>query len=59
MEVAAELNCPWCGQVNSVSVDTSQPEQQWITDCEVCCRPFQVTATCEPGEILGLDASPA
>jgi hypothetical protein len=36
-------------------VDTSIPEQRFSTDCEVCCRPFEVLAECEPGEILSLE----
>ena len=37
-------------------VDTSVASQRFTTDCKVCCRPFNVVAECEPGEILGLDA---
>jgi hypothetical protein len=40
-----------------VAIDTSVPSQRFTTDCEVCCRPFEVTVTCEPGEILSLDVS--
>ena len=29
--------------------------QRFTTDCEVCCRPFEVVVECEPGEILSLD----
>jgi len=36
-------------------VDTSVSDQRFITDCEVCCRPFEVFAECEPGEILALE----
>lgn len=28
---------------------------RFTTDCEVCCRPIEVVAECEPGEILSLD----
>lgn len=55
MEIAADIACPWCGQNGTVVVDTAEPEQQFVTDCEVCCRPFQVSVRCEPGEILSLD----
>ena len=36
-------------------IDTSVPSQCFTTDCEVCCRPFEVAVECEPGEILSLD----
>jgi len=56
MELPAEISCPWCGQTCVVVVDTAQASQRFTTDCETCCRPFEVAAECEPGEILGLDA---
>jgi hypothetical protein len=38
-----------------VSIDTSIAEQRFTTDCEVCCRPFEIFAECEPGEVISLD----
>jgi len=55
MEEEAEVTCPFCGQSFEVSIDTSVASQRFTTDCEVCCRPFQIIAECEPGEILSLD----
>jgi hypothetical protein len=55
VEVAETISCPFCGQKFELVVDTSTPHQQFTTDCEVCCRPFEVIAECEPGEILSLD----
>jgi hypothetical protein len=55
MERSEKISCPFCGQSFEISIDTSVPEQQFVTDCEICCRPFQVIAECEPGEILSLD----
>lgn len=36
-------------------VDTSVAHQRFTTDCEVCCRPFEVFAECEPGEVISLN----
>jgi len=55
MEVSESIQCPYCGQPMELVVDTSVAQQRFTTDCEVCCRPFEVFAECEPGEILGLD----
>ena len=55
MEITETIQCPYCGQRSYLVIDTSVPEQRFTTDCEVCCRPFEVFAECEPGEILGLD----
>lgn len=55
METAERIACPYCGQSMDLVVDTSVPEQRFTTDCEVCCRPFEVFVECEPGEILSID----
>ena len=49
------VQCPFCGQMFELAVDTSVVTQRFTTDCEVCCRPFEVLAECEAGEILSLD----
>lgn len=56
MEISAPVQCPFCGQTLELVIDTSQGRQRFTTDCEVCCRPFDVIAECEPGEILRLEA---
>jgi len=55
MEEFADLQCPFCGQTFETAVDTSIPSQRFTTDCEVCCRPFEVMAECEPGEIVSVE----
>ncbi len=55
MESSADIQCPFCGVVFEIILDTSSATQQFTTDCEVCCRPFEVKAECEPGEILSID----
>ncbi len=57
MEVSETIQCPFCGQAFEINVDTSVASQRFTTDCEICCRPFEVTAECEPGEILSLDVA--
>jgi len=55
MEELATIQCPFCGQSFETAIDTSVASQRFTTDCEVCCRPFEVAAECAPGEILSLD----
>ncbi len=54
MECSAAIQCPYCGQKFDLVLDTSIASQRFTTDCEVCCRPFEVFAECEPGEVLSL-----
>ena len=39
--------CPYCGESIDVLLDTSVPHQNYIEDCQVCCRPiiFDVTVS--------------
>jgi hypothetical protein len=34
------IDCPYCGESIEISVDVSVPSQQYIEDCQVCCRPI-------------------
>jgi hypothetical protein len=54
MQLSAPVQCPFCGQYFDLAIDTSIAEQRFTTDCEICCRPFEVSVECEPGEILSL-----
>ena len=45
------LHCPYCGEPISVVVDHSIGEQEYIEDCQVCCRPLVLSiAIDEDGE---------
>ncbi|WP_297810492.1 CPXCG motif-containing cysteine-rich protein [uncultured Methylophaga sp.] len=35
------IMCPYCGEYFSVVIDCSVADQQYIEDCEVCCRPIE------------------
>ncbi len=57
MEDTATVDCPFCGQSMELVLDTSIASQRFVTDCEVCCRPFEVSAECEPGEVVSVSVS--
>jgi len=48
-----DIYCPYCGELISVLIDCSVSEQEYIEDCQVCCRPinFKVHSTSD-GEPL-------
>jgi len=56
MIVQAEVSCPWCGEYFALAIDTSEGDFDTIADCEVCCRPIEITARCEPGEVVSVEA---
>ena len=40
-EVTAKtISCPYCGEHIDILVDGSLPEQEYVEDCQVCCRPI-------------------
>ena len=40
---AIDIACPYCGEWIVIFVDASAGDQQYIEDCQVCCRPIQLT----------------
>lgn len=34
------VQCPYCGEMIDVLIDCSAPDQDYIEDCQVCCRPI-------------------
>jgi len=42
-ESAAEVSCPWCGEAVVLTLDPWGGEvQDYVEDCEICCRPWAV-----------------
>ncbi len=35
-----KVDCPYCGEPLDVLIDSSELGQQYIEDCQVCCRPI-------------------
>jgi len=36
------IQCPYCWEEFDLVVDPSQPHQEYIEDCFVCCRPIHL-----------------
>jgi transcription elongation factor Elf1 len=56
MQDSATVNCPFCGESTELVLDTNIASQHFVTDCEVCCRPFEVSAECEAGDVVSMIA---
>ena len=38
------VDCPYCGEPNEIEIDPSGGKRQsYQEDCQVCCRPWNVT----------------
>ena len=35
------VQCPYCGETIEILIDCSVPEQSYVEDCQVCCRPIE------------------
>ncbi len=34
------IGCPYCGETIKVLIDSTDMDQQYIEDCQVCCKPI-------------------
>lgn len=39
------LSCPYCGESIEVLIDPQDAGDQYIEDCQVCCRPITINIT--------------
>ncbi len=37
------FTCPYCWETISMVLDPSEEESEYIEDCEVCCRPIELS----------------
>lgn len=50
------FQCPYCWETISMLIDTSVSSQTYIEDCEVCCRPIQITCQSQNNELINFEA---
>ena len=42
-DTGATVSCPYCGEINEIAVDPgSGSEQEYVEDCQVCCRSWRM-----------------
>jgi transcription elongation factor Elf1 len=39
------ISCPYCGETIEVLIDSADVDQQYIEDCQVCCKPIVFLVT--------------
>jgi hypothetical protein len=51
------FQCPYCWETISMFLDSSQAEQEYIEDCEVCCNPIQIQVKFHGSELVEFKAN--
>lgn len=59
-EFWAEHACPWCGEPAVLALDPfGGTDQEYVQDCEVCCRPWRVQVSYTHSGAVRVDLTPA
>ncbi len=52
-----DVTCPYCWESFVLLVDGSVDQQEYVEDCEICCRPIDFRIEIDAWEQLQVDAS--
>lgn len=45
-ETEGVVICPYCGEANEIALDAAGgADQEYVEDCQVCCRPWRVNVS--------------
>ena len=44
------ITCPYCGESITVLIDPEDIGQEYIEDCQVCCKPINFSVSSETDE---------
>jgi Cysteine-rich CPXCG len=51
------ITCPYCWETIEVTLDLSVPEQSYVEDCSVCCRPILIRYQADETGLVDLDVA--
>ncbi|MDX1592761.1 MAG: CPXCG motif-containing cysteine-rich protein [Gammaproteobacteria bacterium] len=51
------LTCPYCGEPGEIDVEPALGSQEYVEDCGVCCRPWQVHVTVDESGAFEVSAT--
>ncbi len=55
-----EVECPYCGEVVPLTLDSSGgATQDYVEDCQVCCRPWKVHVSYDVGGAVEVKVEPS
>ncbi len=58
-DTGAEVRCPYCGELVEIGLDPGGGMvQDYVEDCQVCCRPWRVLVSYQPdgSAVVSLEA---
>lgn len=59
MVVEKEIGCAFCGEGQTLLLDLSAGDQNYIEDCQVCCQPMQIVFATDGEHVVRLDVERA
>lgn len=51
-----EISCPYCGEPLELLIDCLAGAQRYVEDCQVCCRPMEVSVSIDRDGVPTVDA---
>lgn len=51
-----EVTCPYCWESFTLLVDGSVDDQEYVEDCEICCRPIDFVVTIDEFDQTSVEA---
>jgi len=57
-EMEGVVTCPYCGEPNEIGLDSGGGAlQDYVEDCQVCCRPWRLTVAYDEAGHAAISAS--
>ncbi|WP_126452365.1 CPXCG motif-containing cysteine-rich protein [Sulfuriflexus mobilis] len=53
---AINISCPYCGEVFETTADCSAGDQEYIEDCQICCRPILIALQVSDTTLINVEA---
>jgi hypothetical protein len=54
--IETSVQCPYCWESFTLLVDGSVDQQEYVEDCEVCCRPIDFIVTIDELDSVSVQA---
>jgi len=52
-QIEKTFKCPYCHSKISMVLDISEPGRQfYVEDCEICCKPIQISYSSDQGKLV-------